>query len=438
MGMLYVRVGRAPPMITYSTSMSMCVPEEGAFEASLREELGRRRLARARRIVPWAQVLVVSMACTFTANSGLIGGSGKRFGSTVQDIAIGITAVIVIIMWISQWMGVSVVTLRSLDYWYSAFMACLVAYMSPFAIRADLVAYRMNVSIWFVFLCLFNLKPWFNFIWLLMISSTFCCTLLFGDRAESMKVADYNSQSALADWLQNFCAVVLVLLFLNQLLTYIARLELDTKFSRNELAAATSVLTSVCEVVVDLDDKFRLQRHSRELTDMLFLNPQRRLCQEDIRSFLASESDRRKFSRQMGQMVLPDSPEDGPHPSNTFQVSMKDSTGNSVNVNVIAVCYTGRDGVHAFMVGIVEVCDSMPLPSLGSTLETRRQRQRRPRQDSAGPQAAPPAAPLGPPEEAEEAESSGSGSGSDPSALGLEQAEGEHLAVWINMASAGY
>ncbi|CAK0854181.1 unnamed protein product, partial [Prorocentrum cordatum] len=394
--------------------------EDGAFEASLREEVERRRLARALRMIPWAMLLVIVNFFVTTVPSGLHNGSVSRFGSTIQDIVLSLMSGMISVMWASQWARVSIVTARSLDYWYYAFMVCIVAYMSPYAIRADLVAYRMNMSYGSALLCcLFNLKPLVNIPCLLLLGAMSSYTLMFGQNAEKMQ--EYSSQDVLSDGIQNVMLMVVILLVISHLLTYIVRLEFDAKVSRNELVVANSVLRSVCEVVVDLDEKFRLQKHSGELADMLFLNPQRSLNQEDFRSFLASEPDRIKFTEQMGQMMVQAScPEIIPDRSRTFQVSMKDSTGISVNVDVVAVSYLSGDRLPAFMVGVLEVSDSTPLPSLMGPTEkeatSRRRPRRRPKQDLQGE---PPRPPLGPPEEA--GGSSGSSSGSDLGAVDVEQ-----------------
>merc|ERR1719382_618980 len=92
---------------------------------------------------------------------------------------------------------------------------------------------------------------------------------------------------------------VLLLVAVDKLLQQMTRLELEAHSSRNELAAAQSVLRSVCDVVVEVDDALRLREDSPELRYMLFLNHRRSLRQEDVRSFLASAEDRAKFHEQL-------------------------------------------------------------------------------------------------------------------------------------------
>ncbi|CAK0834057.1 unnamed protein product [Prorocentrum cordatum] len=423
--------------------------EGGAVEASLREELDRRRLERALRMIPWAMALVFVNLLVLTVRSALDGGSVKRFGSTIQDIAISLMSSIISMMWASQWARVSIVTLRSLDYWFSALMLCLVAYMSPYAIRADLVAYRMNMSCGSALLCcLFNLRPLVNIPWLLLLGIMSSYTLMFGENAEKIQDDAYSSQDVLSDGIQNVILMVVILLVFNHLMTCIVRLEYDAKGSRRELSATYSVLRSVCEVVVDLDEEFRLQRHSGELADMLFLNPQRSLKKEDFRSFLASESDRIKFAEQMGRLALPCCREDCTDLSKTFQVFIKDSQGISVNVHAVVVPYFSCDGLPAFMMGVLEVSDSMPLPSRRGRTEDEIQPQRqRVRQSKQRPQGEPPRPPLGPQEEAG-GHSGCSGSSSDgdggadditsrSTSLGPEVVEGDAPDVWLDALSGG-
>merc|ERR1739848_277274 len=77
------------------------------------------------------------------------------------------------------------------------------------------------------------------------------------------------------------------------------RLELQVQVSKNELEAATSVLQSVCDVVIEVDNEFCLQEHSALLSDLLMLNPQRRLEGECLTDLLHSDGDQTKFLQQM-------------------------------------------------------------------------------------------------------------------------------------------
>ncbi|CAK0846310.1 unnamed protein product [Prorocentrum cordatum] len=177
---------------------------------------------------------------------------------------------------------------------------------------------------------------------------------------------------------------------------------------------------------------------------MILMNPQRSLKQEDIRSFLVSESDNRKFTEQMGQLLLQDCGKEHSDLSKTFQVLMKDSTGIPVNVHVFAVSYFSQGGLPAFKVGVLEVSDSdsMLLPNLGHLAEIRqlRRRGRRPKQDLQG------TPPGQSPRSAEDSSGSSNGTldleqslGSDASgSTFFNDFEGGAPAFWFDVLSAGY
>jgi len=139
-----------------------------------------------------------------------------------------------------------------------------------------------------------------------------------------------------------------------RLLYQLTRLELEAQSSRNELAAAQSVLRSVCDVVVVVDDALRLREDSPELRNMLFLNRRRSLRQEDVRSFLASAEDRAKFDEQAAAATAAGQPVgEPPRLSVAFHVSMKDSAGIILEVEVFVVGFL-KENQQMHLVGIRE------------------------------------------------------------------------------------
>ncbi|CAK0796638.1 unnamed protein product [Prorocentrum cordatum] len=140
-----------------------------------------------------------------------------------------------------------------------------------------------------------------------------------------------------------------------------ARWETEADIFRTELVAARSVLSCVCDVVVELDGDFLLQDDSPQLKDMLILNPQRSLMGTDLRSFLASQEDYHKFTSQLRRSLSGDLINREARLSSTFHVHMKDSSNAPIIVETYSVLLHIRDGQVRYLVGIREFTDTNPM-----------------------------------------------------------------------------
>jgi hypothetical protein len=134
----------------------------------------------------------------------------------------------------------------------------------------------------------------------------------------------------------------------------IVRLEMDANVSRQELAAARSVLRGVCDVVVELDECFAIKGGGAALADMLLVGHQR-VDQQDIRTYMSTDQDREKFARHMKDLAVPDP--DGEGMCAAFHSNMKDSSGISMKVEIFSVRFEDRHRQQAFFVGIREFAD---------------------------------------------------------------------------------
>ncbi|CAK0859854.1 unnamed protein product [Prorocentrum cordatum] len=209
----------------------------------------------------------------------------------------------------------------------------------------------------FIVLSLENANARLNIAWLLVITLSIWSTIVL-DPGSSSRGSPFLERAShhvlMGAWL-----VAMILLSFHRSLSMVVRYELEAHTSKNELEAARSVLRAVCDVTVELDGAFQLQGESPQLVDMLMLNPKRLLPGEDLRSFLASEKDRQKFSEQMGQAGLPEN--DFVGLCAAFHVCMKDGSGIPLDVEMFGVGFANRKGEPAYFVGIREFTDTSPL-----------------------------------------------------------------------------
>jgi hypothetical protein len=296
-----------------------------------KEELQRRKLTQSKQVLNLAQFggMVLIAALWFG------GTSPTTFAQDCGSLAV---ATVVMAMWIAP----SIVTSGSVDWIYSALMASLSVNMWPIAVSADTVL-EYSIGTWVVALAVsfLNLKPWLNAFWILFINVMACLTAVVGQRSSGQCANAEPFRQAMT-----LSAISMVSVFcligVERLLQQLTRLELEALSSRNELAAAQSVLRSVCDVVVEVDDELRLREDSPQLRNMLFLNQNRSLRQEDVRSFLASAEDCDKFYKQVQDATASGQPGgEPPRLSVAFHVSMKDSAGITLEVEVFVVL--GRD-----------------------------------------------------------------------------------------------
>ncbi|CAK0879971.1 unnamed protein product [Prorocentrum cordatum] len=329
------------------------------------EEVQRRKLSQVKWCLPYAHC-----ASLFVIASIWFGGTLPT--TLVQNCCSLCNSILIT----TAWMVPSTVTRGSVDWVYSALMAILSVTMCPLAISGDAV-FEYGIGTWVVGMgfSFVNLKPCLNAVWILCIYVCACLTLVVGERSAGQdSTADPLREAA---QLASVSIVsVISLVAIDRLLQQMTRLELEAQSSRNELAAAQSVLRNVCDVVVEVDDALLLREDSPELRDMLFLSQHRSLRQEDLCGFLASAEDAAKF-RELVRGAVNTVPPGGGQLSCAFHVRMKDSAGIMLEVEVCVVRFVNRGGQQAYLVGIREHVDSELEGLRGSRLTGGRRAGRR-------------------------------------------------------------
>jgi hypothetical protein len=152
-------------------------------------------------------------------------------------------------------------------------------------------------------------------------------------------------------------------------------------------------LAGVCDAVVEADPELRLVQPSHGLANVLMMHPVRCLAGDSLKSFFATGADGEKFAQEVTSSITNDGI------CKAFHVSMRDSCGISVPMEVFCVPFHSSCGKESYLIGFQEFAD-VPLPV-------------RPRQISAGLPAAGPDADVQSTLQSREAGTTNSGASTD-------------------------
>lgn len=332
-----------------------------ALEASNRE-VERKRIARARFLLPFGML-------GFMVGPGSILFGVNMPATFPQDCGIVVGICTATLLWVRP----SMLTPTSLDLFYCLFMADLCFVVSPLAVDSDRAVFWFFATlIDAAALAAWNLRPWLNTLWLCILNTMACISLYSNERSACLSsVIGVWNEIALVTSLTILLSILIFVV--NILWIEMVRSEHDALLSQTKLSAARSVLRCMCDVVVELDSSLQLKEDSQELRHFLFLNEQRSLHQKDMRTFLATDDDRSKFSERMLFGAGPGQPRAADDTTSAFHVCMLDSAGISLSVEMFVVPFVNRDWQQAFFLGIREFCDTQ-IPKLGAVSHGRHAR----------------------------------------------------------------
>ncbi|CAK0796332.1 unnamed protein product, partial [Prorocentrum cordatum] len=330
--------------------------------ASVAKELQERRLTRAHG---WIEYGVFAALVVIVVISIRIVQPSPRFHSSVQDVSVLVPCFVVLFLAAFP----AMVTLTTLDVWSSIIAACIVMWMSPFALEQQHAAPSALLPFSSMMLVsMFNLNLRLNLLWVCALTVSACSSILFGYehplRGREGCASGLSPSQNGTHIVMSGMIVAGSVICIHRFICLAAQYEIEACISRNELQAAHSVLRAVCDVVVELDSNLCLQVESPSLVDMLLLNSQRSLLGKDVRSFLASPQDRQKFTEQLSLAVLDDAGRCA-----AFHVCMKDGSGIALVVEVFSMRFVTRGAQAAYFVGIREFTDSAPMFTKGSAAE---------------------------------------------------------------------
>jgi len=393
-------------------------------------EMQQKRLACAQNCIPYGNMaawIVVGTVFMRTVRAD------QRANSVVQDACLLVLSFTVLLIYAFP----RFVTLRTLDVWSSILAACTALWVSPLAMEgthaAALVPRAYGVI---MVLSVFNLNTGLNLAWLCIVSILTCLAILVGSEGHGDDCGASRIHDVQAVFMTGALNAVILYCF-HWAMFLAARWETEADIFRTELVAARSVLSCVCDVVVELDGDFLLQDDSPQLKDMLILNPQRSLMGTDLRSFLASQEDYHKFTSQLRRSLSGDLINREARLSSTFHVHMKDSSNAPIIVETYSVLLHIRDGQVRYLVGIREFTDTNPMSLMTESPSAARRSDLRGRE---GPRDADPAV-VSRETSTSSAWSSASSSLDDTdgtSAVGAPPSKEPEFSVWIDVLSPGY
>lgn len=136
------------------------------------------------------------------------------------------------------------------------------------------------------------------------------------------------------------------------------RRKIDQVIFTNERSATGALLDMLCDVIVELDATLTIADEAPQLSHML-LRSGRSLQGEQLQTFMPDQDYCDDYTRTMQAMSLD-------MPARVFHTKMRDSDGNSLNIEVFAVQFEGVDGLPRNLLGMREFTDLPPLAKLPS------------------------------------------------------------------------
>eukprot|EP00927_Polykrikos_kofoidii_P015615 TRINITY_DN16956_c0_g1_i6.p1 TRINITY_DN16956_c0_g1~~TRINITY_DN16956_c0_g1_i6.p1 ORF type:complete len:562 (-),score=49.83 TRINITY_DN16956_c0_g1_i6:297-1982(-) len=155
------------------------------------------------------------------------------------------------------------------------------------------------------------------------------------------------------------CCMALMLLFVLELeeavVTTVAQ-ELDAETRQAAHSAARALLDKLCDMVIELNSDLKIAGTADKLAATLFLNPQISLEGLEFKSLLLLEEEQERLSR-----VLRGSYKEGGSRAHVCHVTMRDSGGASVRMEMFTVAYQDAFEEWRHLIGIREFTDAAPL-----------------------------------------------------------------------------
>lgn len=252
---------------------------------------------------------------------------------------------------------------ETFDVWYSVFMFFTCVAVSPMAINKEALpsmsAAMMVIRLFISCLC-------YRYRFLVPCNLVYVCTAIFSFVSQS---TDCN-QIALVTFASCECLAALGLIMvvsnLNSTLRDLAQKDVEARTARKEHMAATALLNTMSDAVVELDADLRIKEHSTKLADMLLHGPGRSLAGVKFEQLAASDADRQLFRDHMARAAEAQTMADA------FHLKLCDSLRNRISVETFHVCSTGSgEGAH-HLIGVREYGDNnairMPIPPVDATL----------------------------------------------------------------------
>jgi len=164
----------------------------------------------------------------------------------------------------------------------------------------------------------------------------------------------YPDPKIIHDVVHDWILAVILLVVIHVVFSIVVNSLLEGQACRSELRAARSTLAGVCDAMVELDVNLMLKGPSEQLSALLMHSQPRSLAGVSVSSFLATEADREKFTKEVTSNTVHDDI------CTAFQVKLRDNLGINVSVEVFSVRFSSSDENESYLVGFREFADLAP------------------------------------------------------------------------------
>jgi len=248
------------------------------------------------------------------------------------------------------------VTLRTLPYWYAAFMTLCVISTTPPFIHKEALPVLSNSYLVFRLLgglvCLHRLRLVFvgNLLYLLVAGAS------YSFRTTPCDMMPYSSTFIAGETI-SFAYFTFFLYGIKGSMMELALQEVEATHARNETSAVKAILSTICDAVVELDDEFKVVGDAPDLAGMLLHGPGRSLSGKSFKEFTATAEDAKIFEDNL--MATIQSEADGKVRSlaSVFHFQIQDSMRNCIKVEGYHVSKENVDRRQYHLIGVREHSD---------------------------------------------------------------------------------
>ncbi|CAK0894565.1 unnamed protein product, partial [Prorocentrum cordatum] len=318
-------------------------------------------LIELRRVQMFRSFLRPMCGLCFCLASGalvMIIRGGSRWGSQATDLAffclyIGLIA----LSCKSHWLHV-----RSLNFWTSAMMCCLLVAVSPLAIEFTTLPIVFVYTLGLRLILSLCMRPPLFLLWkavYLMVVSVHFIPYVTAPHEGEGKFTNWTHHTIIPSEVIACIAEVSFSFAAHTVMKAEAWQTVQARTSHSGLEAARSLLGTICDAVVELDADLRLTVHCPGLATMLLRSPHLSLTGTTLDKYMASEDDRERFNSHLQVPVH----ETGAI-ADAFHLNLRDSCGSAISAELFHVCF--RDcltGLPQHLVGLREHSDLAEPPA---------------------------------------------------------------------------
>ncbi|CAK0894286.1 unnamed protein product [Prorocentrum cordatum] len=155
------------------------------------------------------------------------------------------------------------------------------------------------------------------------------------------------------------------MILFHAVINFVAVSSVEGHTYRRDMRAARSILSGICDAVVDLDGEMKLTQPSQTLATLLMYDLPRASAGERVAHFLATEAEQEQFAQEVKSISADN------EFCKAFHVNLRDRCGSVVRLEAFGVCAISGTLKESYLVGFREFADCRPLPSAKLTAHPR-------------------------------------------------------------------